>query len=795
MQDNKELQEFDLDDILGEFQDLPEAGEDLGELSDDLAQLLGDWENGSSSDAPEEAPASAPMDTIRMNHLIASLAEVEPVQPEEPAAVPEEPAGAEAVKEEKTEEEASVPMDTIRMNELIDELAKEQPRELPEQMASADTIRVDLPETVSGKAPEEEPPMDTIRMNELIAQIMEQTGAQAAVPEDETIRVDDFASHFSSETEEEAAAGDDVTIRMDPLVLDRDVAAMAAEVQEQQKEEARIIYNPRTRLRELKKKLVAGPEKRYYELSEIGVAGMQIAIGLNLVLVVLCVIATTMYSLDMIPENRLRFVIFSQVLAMLLSAFLGCGQLMDGIGELFRGRFTINTMLGITFAACCADAVFCLSELRVPCCAAFSLEITMALWARYQRHTTEMAQMDSLRKAVRLNALVKESDFYEGLPGILRRDGDVEEFMDRYNRPSGPEKVQSIYCLFSFLLCIGIAVFAGMTHGLSMGIQIFATSLLVAVPASFFVSLTRPASLLERRLHMVGTVFCGWQGVKGLCGKAAFPLRDEDLFPANTTKLNGVKFYGDRDPDEVVSYTTSLIGVAGGGLVNVFRNMLESRNGVEHSVANFRDYGSGGIGGEVCDEPVLLGTLDFLQDMGVEIPEGTMVNQAVYAAIDGQLSAVFAISYAKMRSSAAGIISLCGNRNIKPVLTGCDFMLTDSLLRAKFSVNTRRIAFPDQTVRGELGVEAVDPEAPALALATRDDLASYAYAVSGAKALRTASRLGVAIHLVGGILGMLIMAALAYMGITDLLTPTHVLLYQLVWMIPGLLLTEWTRAV
>lgn len=328
-----------------------------------------------------------------------------------------------------------------------------------------------------------------------------------------------------------------------------------------------------------------------------------------------------------------------------------------------------------------------------------------------------------------------------------------------------------------------------------MGLQILSAALLTAVPATFFITLTRPAALLERRLHMVGTVLCGWQGVKQLCGKLVFPLRDEDLFPAGTTKMNGVKFYGDRDPDEVVSFTTSLICAAGGGLVPLFRQMLESRNGITHSVENFRDYGSGGIGGEVCGEPVILGSLDFLQDMGVEIPEGTMVSQAVYAAIDGQLSAVFAISYAKMRSSAAGIVSLCGNRKVTLVLTGIDFMLTDSLLRAKFNVNTRRIAFPDQELRSTLSVYADDYTLPALALATRDDLAAYAYAVSGARALRTSCRLGVVIHLIGGIMGLLIMAVLAFLGTTELLTPTHILLYQLIWMIPGLLITEWTRAV
>jgi hypothetical protein len=223
--------------------------------------------------------------------------------------------------------------------------------------------------------------------------------------------------------------------------------------------------------------------------------------------------------------------------------------------------------------------------------------------------------------------------------------------------------------------------------------------------------------------------------------------------------------------------------------------MQESRSCATHRVENFRDYGSGGIGGEICGEPVLVGSLDFLQDMNIHIPEGTMVSQAVYAAIDGQLCAVFAISYAKMRSAAAGIVSLCGNRKITPVLTGIDFMLTDTLLRTKFGVNTRRIAFPDQEIRSDLSVHSTDFEAPVLALATRDDLASYAYAVSGASALRTSCRLGTAINLISGILGMLIMAALAYLGTTDLLTPVHILLYQLVWLIPGLLITEWTRTV
>ena len=88
-----------------------------------------------------------------------------------------------------------------------------------------------------------------------------------------------------------------------------------------------------------------------------------------------------------------------------------------------------------------------------------------------------------------------------------------------------------------------------------------------------------------------------------------------------------------------------------------------------------------------------------------------------------------------------------------------------------------------------------DPEAEALALTTRDGLASFAYAVTGAKALRTASVLGVGVHIFAGALGLLTMLVLTLVNADYLLTPGNLLLFELAWMIPGLLITEWTRSI
>ena len=680
-----------------------------------------------------------------------------------PLILEEDLAAPEVVLEEPQEPEEAVTEDTVAF-----EPAAEEPAEAEAEITmTADTIRLDVPVTA-----EAEPSLeDTVRLDDL-------SDILAAIPdgeagEDVPLTTEETAEPFGENWEPEYEQPMGEYVPPQP-----------------------IVFRPRSRLHDLKRKLVAGPEKRYYDLTEIGVGKLQLCMFMTLVILLLSTAGNALYAFDLVGESRMRFLIFVQVLGMLVSALLGCYRMMEGATDLFKGRrFTLNTMLLVSFLACCADSVFCLMELRVPCCAAFSLSVFMSLWNAYHKRSTEMGQMDTMRKATRLDSVVMTKDCFEGRPGFLRGEGQVEDFMDTYNAPSGPEKLQGTYALISLLICMGIAVVAGIFHGISLAFQVFATATLVAVPASFFVALSRPFAVLERRLHAIGTVLCGWQGVRGLCKAAVFPLKDTDIFPLGSTKMNGVKFYGDRDPDQVVAYAAALMSANGGGLEPIFTQLLDSRKGRHYDVENFNCYGGGGIGGEVCDEPVLMGSLPFLQDMGVEIPDGTMVSQAVYVAIDGCLAGVFAITYSRMKSAAAGMTTLCGYRRLTPVVTAGDFMLTESFLRGKFGVNTRRIAFPPRAVRMELAAKQPDAESPALALTTQEGLASRAFAVTGARALKSTMNVGLVVHILGGVLGMLIMLVLAILGSTELLTPVNVLLYQLVWMIPGLLITCWTKTV
>ena len=259
----------------------------------------------------------------------------------------------------------------------LDDILREfhdDPDEDVKDTASEEELDVDvlLVEEVSSPAPEQPEAPET-------AEAPEET--PDPVSDDATVRFDP-AGALPQEAAE--AAPSDDTKAIDDLIAEAlaggnsDVPAPEANEQPQTPP---IPFDPHQRLRELKKKLVAGPEKRYYELTELGIGKLQIGILLNLVIVLLCAGVTTLLALDMVPENRMRLVIFSQVLAMLVSGLLGSHLMLDGLGSLFKGRFNLNSLLAFTFIACCVDAASCLVEVRVPCCAAFCLEMTMAMAA------------------------------------------------------------------------------------------------------------------------------------------------------------------------------------------------------------------------------------------------------------------------------------------------------------------------------------------------------------------------------------------------------------------------------
>lgn len=660
----------------------------------------------------------------------------------------------------------------FELEDILKEFGEDELEEL--------SLDVEAPEE-----PEEDSARDTIRLEDI-----QKVTKSRSVPQDTVAfqPVAEQTARFGAVPEEPDTA------MLTPEALAALPAHWGKEKAEQPESEPRkpIPFQPKSRLRELRQKIVAGPEHRYYALTEAGVGKLQAASLIHFLLFLASAAVAVLYALNMVSPERMRLMVFVELLTLLLSALFGCYRLLEGLGDLLRLRFSLKTLLVFTFAACCVDTVLCLGAVRLPVCAVFCLEMLMAQLAESQKRNGEIAMMDTLRKATDLHSLVKIPDYYDGRPGYGTGEGQVEDFMDNYHKMSGPEVVLSVYGLVSLLAAVGVGIWMGLTQSMELGVRAGTAVLLIAMPSSAFISMTRPMAVLEKRLVRIGTVLCGWKGIRREKKTSVYPLTFQDLFPAGSTKLNGVKFYSNADPDTVVAYTATLIAKCGSGLQPLFDQLLTARGGYRCRVEEYTDYPSG-AGGRINGQSVLVGSLPFLREMGIQVPENTKVPQAVYTAIGGELAGVFAVVYTKTKPAAAGLRTICSYGRITPVMTGIDFALTESFLSGKFKARTRRILFPAPQQRRQLRQTPVPEDGTVLALMVRDDLAAKAFAVTGARQLRASLRAGALVNMLGGIVGILMVVALTYVEAYELLTPQNLLLYNAIWMLPAWLVTEWTR--
>ena len=718
--------------------------------------------------------------------------------------------GAEKEPEEVTEEALT---EELPEEEPAEEVPQEEPAEEIPQELPIEPIREQIPEEAfrdedpSGDTPQEEYDLEFALPQEFFAE------PEPAIFEDEvdTIRLDDVAQlqeqpendmdktkalpSLEELSEDHTEQPDDLADTQGIKVADLgDTQKIPVVEEEAPVKERRFVLHPQVNpSRELKKQLTMGPERLYYQMAEKGTGKLMAAILANLVVVLLCATVTALQAFGVVGDTFLRAVIFGQILAMFVSALLGCFQLIEGAADLFRKRFSLNTLLGFSFLVCIADGILALHELRIPCCAAFCLAMTFSQLATYQKRSTLSSQLDSMRKASSLKGIYASTG-EDGRKLFVAGQGQVSDFMDTIHTPSLPEIYRGYYAMGVLVISFLLGVATVFLKNASTGVQVWAVSLLLALPACSFITVTRPLAVLERKLHKLGTVLCGWSALKAAAGKADYPITFQEMFPEGYAKLNGTKFFGSLPPEEVVSYAAALIQATESGLSPLFRTLLESHNGSIYEADDLQAYDHG-VGGTVEGVSVLAGSLSFLRQMGVDADESLHIGQSICVAIDGELSGMFAITYEKNRAAAAGLQTLTYSSGLRAIVAAADPMITANFLNKKFGLRQSRLHFPDYPTRQAMRNATPEEGSKPLALVTKPGLAPVAYGITGARSAYTAAMLGTLIQFIGGALGVIMMIVLVCIGALYLITPVNMFLYQLLWLVPGWLITEWARTI
>ena len=291
----------------------------------------------------------------------------------------------------------------------------------------------------------------------------------------------------------------------------------------------------------------------------------------------------------------------------------------------------------------------------------------------------------------------------------------------------------------------------------------------------------KPFRALARRLTRYGGALCGWHGAQIFGGKHTIIIRDGDLFPQKGIASNGMKLYNGHKAEKVISYALAALEKADTPLTPLFEALLQEQYGKHSRPREFRFYDLGGVGVEIGTDIVLVGNLSFIRSMGVHMPLGTKVRQAVYVSINGELAGIFALKYRPNASTRDGLRDVLANRNFSIILATRDFLITPELIAAKYGLPTETMGFPDYTER--LRLSATDPEQAMSqgALIAEDTFGALAVTVAAGRTLKNCALVTTSLTLCAGALGLLLTILLIAWNALSVATPMHIVSFQLLW--------------
>ena len=368
-----------------------------------------------------------------------------------------------------------------------------------------------------------------------------------------------------------------------------------------------------------------------------------------------------------------------------------------------------------------------------------------------------------------------------GKTASLRRDpGNVPDFMSNLQAGSLPQDLLRVYASILLVLLPVLAFF--LSRGTEMPyLQVWLILLLGSVPYAGLLCYFKPFRSLAKRLSRYGGALCGWHGAQIFGGKHTIILRDGDLFPGKGITSNGMKLYNGHAAPKVISYALAALTKADSPLRHLFEDLLKEQYGKHSRVRDHRFYDHGGIGVEIGTDIVLVGNLSFIRSMGVHMPSGTRVRQAVYVSINGELAGIFALRYKPNNSTKDGLRDVLANRNFSVILATRDFLICPELIAAKYTLPTDTMEFPGYNER--LKLSTIDPEQAMSqgALIAEDTFGALAVTVAAGRTLKNTSLVTTALTLCAGAVGLLMTILLIAWGALAIASPMHIVAFQFLW--------------
>ena len=355
--------------------------------------------------------------------------------------------------------------------------------------------------------------------------------------------------------------------------------------------------------------------------------------------------------------------------------------------------------------------------------------------------------------------------------------------------PDPSEDLASKLAPITTIASIIIAVMYGVVKlSFADALNAFALITAVSVPVATLLSVNAPVRKLCKTLLSYGSMLSGYPSVKQFCDSTAIMIDANELFPAESISLEGIKTFEDYGIDESLLCGIAILKEAQNPIANAFDSVVAETEETLPEVESVLYEDEIGLVGWIKSERILVGSRTLMEKYSVEVPNmeyeekyTSRGRQVTYLSRAGRLVAMFVTRYTPDAQLKAEM-QRAETNGISFLIRTTDYNVTNDLVAKLYDLFYRSIKVLP-TGLGNVLKEAEDTveETSRSYLITNGKAASLARAVTGCVKIKHNISLSIIIQLIAVIFGLLVASTLSLYAGVQVMGSLEVLIYALFW--------------
>ena len=355
--------------------------------------------------------------------------------------------------------------------------------------------------------------------------------------------------------------------------------------------------------------------------------------------------------------------------------------------------------------------------------------------------------------------------------------------------PDPSEDLASKLAPITTIASIIIAVMYGVVKlSFADALNAFALITAVSVPVATLLSVNAPVRKLCKTLLSYGSMLSGYPSVKQFCDSTAIMIDANELFPAESISLEGIKTFEDYGIDESLLCGIAILKEAQNPIANAFDSVVAETEETLPEVESVLYEDEIGLVGWIKSERILVGSRTLMEKYSVEVPNmeyeekyTSQGRQVTYLSRAGRLVAMFVTRYTPDAQLKAEM-QRAETNGISFLIRTTDYNVTNDLVVKLYDLFYRSIKVLP-TGLGNVLREAEDTveETSRSYLITNGKAASLARAVTGCVKIKHNISLSIIIQLIAVIFGLLVASTLSLYAGVQVMGSLEVLIYALFW--------------